>query len=709
MNISFLNPYFLWGLPLLGIPVIIHLLTKKKAYTVRFSDIRFIKFANEKLINRHKINQFLILLLRVLTILILTLLFARPVVEVFPLTKKGSQNSIITVIMLDNSYSMGYRENQRARFDTATRCARRITSFLQPGNVAALLAVSDRLEQRIDFTTDMSIISEAIDALSVSYYPSDLNAGIKEAYVMLSNIDSVNKQVIVISDMAKNGYDNIDYTNIDNFDPNVKLIFIDIANDNAGNSAVIDVKNSRPLESENVEITSVLKNYHDNTVSLLAEFFVDDRKQGQGFVSIDGSETAEKVFYNIFPEAGLYTGNIRINEDYLPIDNIFHFAVDVEERIRVLCVDGNPGLGSFAGDTFYIKKALAPFSGKGRLIVDVVTIDEFILTEAGLYRVLVLCNVGSLEQSMIDRLYEYVRTGGNIIFFPGDNVNTQIYNTLFKNILPARLEGVNTSAMSRNSFSKISSVDYKHPALGIFSDSGQGILDTAHFYKYIVMKPHINSSVLLAFDNNDPFVIEGSLPYSVSGKVMIFSSTADRDWNDFPSKPAYVSLLQEITGYLVSPKDVSIARAFSVGEMFRRSFKAEELPESAFVINPEEEKKACLRLDSPDFTGFEYNELNMPGIYHLLFQRGNVSVTEPFAVNLNLKTNESDLSKISLKSLKAAFPESAVFIISDTENLDKELVKILRGKELVRILALISVMLLIAEVYLANKKKHDNR
>lgn len=705
MNLSFLNPYFLLGLPLIFIPVIIHLLTKKKAYTVRFSDIRFIKLASEKLIKRHKINQLLILLLRVLTIFILTLLFARPVFEIFPLAKKGSQNSIITVIMLDNSYSMGYRENQRARFDTATRCARKIISFLQPGNVAALLSVSDRVEDKIDFTTDMSIISGGIDDISLSNYPSDLNPGMKEAYLMLSNMDSVNKQVIVISDMAKNGYDNIDYTNIDNFDPNVKLIFVDIANNNSGNSAVIDVKSLRPLEGENVEITSVFKNYHDNTVSLLAELFVNEKKEGQGFVSIDKSDIAEKDFYYTFPEKGEYTGSIRILEDSLAIDNIFYFADDVAERIRVLCVDGNPGLGSFAGDTFYIKKALAPYSGKGRLIADVVTVDEFILTDVGLYRVLVLCNVVSLKQNMIDRLYEYVRGGGNIIIFAGDNVNVQLYNSVFKHILPASLEGVNTSTLSRNSFSKIASVDYKHPALGIFSDSGQGILNTAQFYKYIVMKPHINSSVLLEFENKDPFIIEGSLPYSGSGKVMIFSSTADRDWNDFPSKPAYVSLLQEICGYLVSPRDVSTVKAFSVGELFSRSFKAENLPLSAFIINPENQKKACLRLDSPDFTGFQFNELNMPGIYQLHFQRDNVSVTEPFAVNLNLMTNESDVSKITSKALKIVFPESEVFSIGYTENLDKKLVKILRGKELARSLALIVIVLLMAEVYLANRKK----
>jgi len=65
---SFLNPLMLFGLIAGAIPLIIHILTKKKARQIFFGSIRFLKEMEENKRSRVNIDFFLLLLLRILII-----------------------------------------------------------------------------------------------------------------------------------------------------------------------------------------------------------------------------------------------------------------------------------------------------------------------------------------------------------------------------------------------------------------------------------------------------------------------------------------------------------------------------------------------------------------------------------------------------------------------------------------------------------------
>src|SRR4051812_10912631 len=75
---TFLQPYILWGLPLLLIPVIIHLINRLRHRPQPWGAMRFLRTASRSSISQAKLRQFLVLLFRVLAVIALVIFISRP-------------------------------------------------------------------------------------------------------------------------------------------------------------------------------------------------------------------------------------------------------------------------------------------------------------------------------------------------------------------------------------------------------------------------------------------------------------------------------------------------------------------------------------------------------------------------------------------------------------------------------------------------------
>ncbi|HUS33842.1 MAG TPA: BatA domain-containing protein [Verrucomicrobiae bacterium] len=75
---TFLQPFILWGLPLLLVPIIIHLVNRMRHRTVHWAAMQFLLQATQSSTSHAKLRQFLILALRVLAVIAMILFLARP-------------------------------------------------------------------------------------------------------------------------------------------------------------------------------------------------------------------------------------------------------------------------------------------------------------------------------------------------------------------------------------------------------------------------------------------------------------------------------------------------------------------------------------------------------------------------------------------------------------------------------------------------------
>ena len=72
---TFLQPSILWGLPLLLIPLIIHLVNRLRQKPQPCAAMRFLRSASQSSVSQAKLKQFLILLFRMLSIAALVPVF----------------------------------------------------------------------------------------------------------------------------------------------------------------------------------------------------------------------------------------------------------------------------------------------------------------------------------------------------------------------------------------------------------------------------------------------------------------------------------------------------------------------------------------------------------------------------------------------------------------------------------------------------------
>jgi hypothetical protein len=118
LAISFLNPLLLWGTALAAIPLIIHILNRRRFKRVRWAAMEFLLRAFKKNRRRTRFEQLLLLLLRMLLVALAAFLISRPRAssdDVFGLTKRTAHH----VVIFDDSGSMSAVSGAGTAMDTA--------------------------------------------------------------------------------------------------------------------------------------------------------------------------------------------------------------------------------------------------------------------------------------------------------------------------------------------------------------------------------------------------------------------------------------------------------------------------------------------------------------------------------------------------------------------------------------------------------------
>src|SRR5262245_47966344 len=106
LALGFLHPALLWALPLAAVPIVIHLLNRRRFHRVRWAAMDSLLAALKRNRRRLRMEQWLVLLLRVMAVTLLALLVARPQVTGSVLGDVRTHH----VVCLDDSASMAHRQ-----------------------------------------------------------------------------------------------------------------------------------------------------------------------------------------------------------------------------------------------------------------------------------------------------------------------------------------------------------------------------------------------------------------------------------------------------------------------------------------------------------------------------------------------------------------------------------------------------------------------
>jgi hypothetical protein len=650
-----------------GAPLIIHLWNRRKYRETPWAAIDFLLAAMRKNARRVRLEQWLLLAVRTLLVMLLVFALAEPFLQRAGVVIMEGERTH-RVIVLDSSFSMGYRPSDKRIFERAKELAIQIVKDSPQGDGFSLVLLSDPPLVVVGSPAfEPANFIDEIEALRLTHGGANLPAAMEQVQDILQRAEKEHPrvrqhEVYFLSDLQrrtwmpaqqKSDVADVFLTATSRVSQLAAMVVVDLGQDSADNIAVTELRATEPLSTvtRDVVVEAEVENLGRQAhLHQLVEFYVDGHRAGEEHLRLEpgGSETVS--FSYRFDSGGDHGLEVRCGGDLLDVDNHRWLSLPVKDSIRVLCINGHAAGGTFNNATDFLVVALAPHESSEQSLVRPEVYPESALLELSLenYDVVFLCNVGQFTASEAQVLESYLKKGGGLVFFLGDQVRADSYNRqLFGEgpdavrVLPARLGEV-VDELPQG----LDPLEYAHPLVSPFRGKEQAGLLTTLIYRYIQLQIPEGSEArtALAFTNGDPAIVEEAIH---RGRSIVVATSADDSWTPMPLWHSYLPIVQELLAWSVSGQ--THQRNLLVGEPLGGSLPmaASDVP---LKLTPPGEPERSLRVQS-DQRGMHWSfaETANSGIYTTEVG-APISRQEQFAVNVD--PQESQLGKIAAAELR---------------------------------------------------------
>src|SRR5687767_3770204 len=199
MSLFFLYPAFLVGLLAASLPIVIHLLNRRRLQRIQFPAVRFILLSQKRISRSYRLRHWLLLALRTLAIVLLVLLLANPIFQTGAGLFAGG-GPVSLVVLLDNSLSMTWSGDGNG-FAQAKDAARLLFAGLNEGDRAALVPTSITAKEVFRLKSQKDVLAREIDAVEIADGTANLAGALDKAYEILSE-PAAQKEIRLITDMG---------------------------------------------------------------------------------------------------------------------------------------------------------------------------------------------------------------------------------------------------------------------------------------------------------------------------------------------------------------------------------------------------------------------------------------------------------------------------------------------------------------------------
>lgn len=458
---NFVNPWMLLGAGAIAAPIVLFLLTRFRYRTIEWAALVFLQRALKREQRRLRLENLLLLLIRCLILILFAAVLARPRsqarIEVDPEDKRHN-----VAILVDTSYSTGYQigsDEAEVTYERGKRAVKDILAGLEDGDRVVLAGFDDTLHEFNTAPRNMNAAGkeellaglEDAEELARSARGTDLGEALHAVPRILVRFEPdglappegqkpLQKTVFLLTDCTRRGLLDPSGALLDQGLRGAAheieqlggtLVLVDCGADDPRNASVTRLGTRELVVGQDLpcHIELGIKNWSPDPLNdLTVEYFVDGALEPQKVVSLSlpgGEEVSPEPLRYVFRQPGPHRIRVALKSDALGLDNERHLVIDVRKGVRVLLVDGEPSRERWESETDFLREvlSLSEFTaddGLGLLRPEVV--DEAGLTGRKLeeYDVVVLANLGQVEDELGARLESYARGGGAVVFALGE-------------------------------------------------------------------------------------------------------------------------------------------------------------------------------------------------------------------------------------------------------------------------------------------------
>ena len=680
---TFLNIALLAGAAAFLIPLLIHLLNKRKVITVRWGAMHLLNEVIRQRKRKMKIEQLLLLLTRIAIPIVLALCLARPVLTALQSLGLGSSSLIV---MLDDSFSMrapaaettlpGGTVMEQARQDMQT-----MLTDLPNGSSAQVILSGGSPRKLLDqATSSLDLVPKQLSEIPSMSGPLAANDAFQAATSALKDSPNAAREVLIVSDFQDADWraiaDGAALPALDTLskqEPKPQITFYRVGSDLAENLSIAsaDISALVAAESQPVGLRVRIKNHgkrpwQDVAVHLEA----DGARLRTARVSLAPEGEAVLSFTHAFDTVGDHSLSVRLEGDSFADDNAFHSIVQVRDQLNVVLIDGNPGKDPLSGATDFLDIALTPHAAAATTLKDLIRtkiVDLRKLREDDLRQqeVVIMADVQRLQGKAMTDIDRFVKEGGGLLVFAGPECDIDWYNREFyrkgEGPFPSAIKG-QIRADSDALPARILMQRFTHPAALYFNDARGGRLQDAEFRHWLeftqgagVSDPG-STQRIFNLDRNMPLMVEKKYG---RGRVIAAATTANAEWSNLPLQPFFVPLMQRLTTYLATEGSAPAWQL--VGTPIRLTLTKDQLNAEYTLRDPAGQTQSLKPRKEGDNILLESPPITQHGIYQLTRAGSDKSTLHAF----NVDGTESDLKPLPVADIQkiaqrhdAAFADS---------------------------------------------------
>jgi hypothetical protein len=679
---SFLGASFLWALPLVAVPFIIHLLNRRRRQVVRWGAMRFLLESAARRRRRWRIEDLLLMLLRTSLVLLAVLFFAQPELRWAGWLSSGPRD---VVLVLDTSLSTSVTDAGGSVFDKQRKAAEDLVSRLDAQDRVRVLLASTPAEWCVDEAVPMGgdgrrRVLGRLSELQPSLCRADLRKAIQQAVDADAAPGAGSRLVAVFADDQMQSWDcraagawNA-VRGMANSAERAAAIHVRLFRHEGAvrNRSVDSVSAARTTVhvGEPVAITAVIRNTGGSAMpACMAKLRVAGAEASSTSVtSLEAGQATQAVFSHAFDAPGVYRCSVRIEgADDLPLDNEGQLVIEVVDRLPMLVAQGAPSGSPLDGDAGYLLTALGQ-GGKGGARSGAVVFQPTVVPAfevdaetIGKYPCIVLLNVTTLAADAAKALQDHVRRGAGVWIIVGDKTDAQAFNqgvfAVGRGLSPAALGKVVGDSKQREQSDRLRPPPSNHAATRLLADVDRLDIDKVQIFarfSFDGLSEQQRSAVLLATDKGEPVAIEKQVG---RGRVILQALPADMSWSNLPICQAFVVMVHEWLWYLVEP--MQTRWNIAPGEPFAASFPVDAYGPIGNVVLPSGTRTQAASLPRDGRRVYRCGKTMEPGPYQLVLVDAQDN-QHAVSFQVNRDPAESDLAGMAQADLQTLAANSGM-------------------------------------------------